>query len=132
MRALIFLRLTQITSCYAASVTQSGVTPVIMRAPNATTRFSSRSSNFLQFHPKSIPETISEGQTFLGGMPPDPHSRRATRALIAYWNPPFQNSRSATGMSPRLSSLLRAYAVAHPQALSHLRAPPPTHVKRHR
>ena len=31
-----------------------------------------------------------------GGMPPDPPSRRATRALIAYWNPPFENSRSAT------------------------------------
>ena len=30
-------------------------------------------------------------------MPPDPPSRRATRALIAYWNPPFENSRSATG-----------------------------------
>ena len=33
-----------------------------------------------------------------GGMPPDPPSRRATRALIAYWNPPFENSRSATGI----------------------------------
>ena len=35
-----------------------------------TTRFSSRSSNFLQFHHKSTPETVSEGQkskVFLGG-----------------------------------------------------------------
>ena len=30
-------------------------------------------------------------------MPLDPSNRRATRALIAYRNPPFQNSRSATG-----------------------------------
>ena len=41
MRALIFPRLTRITSCYAASVTRSGVTPLILRAPNITTRFSS-------------------------------------------------------------------------------------------
>ena len=60
MRAFIFPRLTWITSCYAASVIRSGVTPLILRAPNATTRFSTRSSNFLQFHPKSTPETISE------------------------------------------------------------------------
>ena len=31
-----------------------------------------------------------------GGMPPNPSSRRATRVLIGYWNPPFPNSRSAT------------------------------------
>ena len=54
----------------------------------------------LQFHPKNTPETISEGQKsriFLGGgMSPDPPSRRTTHTLIAYWNTPFQNSRSAT------------------------------------
>ena len=32
-----------------------------------------------------------------GRCPPDPPSRHAMHALIAYWNPPFQNSRFATG-----------------------------------
>ena len=67
MRALIFLRLTRITSCYAASATRSGVTPLILPAPNTATRFSSRSFNFLQFHPKNTPETILDGQNFPWG-----------------------------------------------------------------
>ena len=52
MRALIFPCLMWITSCFAASVTQSGVTPLILRASNATTRFSIRSSNFCNFTPR--------------------------------------------------------------------------------
>ena len=40
MRALTFPHLTRITSCYAASATRSGVTSLILRASNATTRFS--------------------------------------------------------------------------------------------
>ena len=95
MRALIFPRLRP-TRCFAASAAQSGVTPLIQRASNTTTRFSSRSSNF---HPKNTPETISEGQKSKiswGAMPPDPPSVHPTHTLIAYWNRPFQNSRSAT------------------------------------
>ena len=49
----------------------------------------------IQFHPKITPETISEGQKskiFLEGMP----QQAPYRAVIAYWNSPFQNSRSAT------------------------------------
>ena len=54
----------------------------------------------MQFHPKNTPETISIGQKskiFLGGggNAPRPPSRRATCALITYFNPPFQNSKSA-------------------------------------
>ena len=50
------------TSYFAVSAAQSGVTPLILQASNTTTRFSSRSSNFLQLHPKNTPETVSEGQ----------------------------------------------------------------------
>ena len=71
MRALIFPRLARITSCCAPSATRSGVTPLILRAcPNAATRFSLGRPTFCNFHPKSTPETISEGQNnkiFLGG-----------------------------------------------------------------
>ena len=56
----------------------------------------------------------------LRGMPPDPPSRRTTRALIAYWNPPFQNSRSATAMlsifpltSNDVSSVVHGYKCSH-------------------
>ena len=38
MRVLISLRLTRITSFFAASATRSGVTPLILRASNTTTR----------------------------------------------------------------------------------------------
>ena len=49
IRALIFLTL--ITSCFAA-VARSGVTPLILGVSNATTRFSSRSTNFCNFIPR--------------------------------------------------------------------------------
>ena len=49
MSVLIFLRLTQITSCFAASAARGKVTPLILRASNTTTRFSSRWSNFCSF-----------------------------------------------------------------------------------
>ena len=49
---------------------------------------------------KHTPETVSEGQkskNFHGEHhAPRPSSRRAMRALTAYWNPTFENSRSAT------------------------------------
>ena len=84
----------------AASAARNGVTPLIPRASNTTTRFRSKTSNFCNLN------TISEGQKSKkysgggggGGMPPDPPSWCATRALIAYWIPLFQNSRSATAM----------------------------------
>ena len=44
-------------------------------------------------------QKIKNHKIFLGDMPQDPPSRRATRALIAYWNPPFEKSRSATVQS---------------------------------
>ena len=42
MRALMW-----ITSCFEASAARSGVTPLILRASNTTTRFSSRSCNYI-------------------------------------------------------------------------------------
>jgi len=66
---------------------------------NTITRFSSRSSNFCNFTPRihqKRSQKVKNYKIFLGGMPPDPSIKRATRALIAYWNPPFKNSRSAT------------------------------------
>ena len=116
-----FLRLTRITNCYAVFAGQNGVTPSILQASNTKISFSSRSSNFLQFHPKNTPETISEGlksQIFLGegggwAMPPDPPSRRTTRALITYWNPPFQNSRSATDNSVQTITVAQGKQMLH-------------------
>ena len=104
MRALIFPHLTWITSCYVASATRSRVTPLILPAPNTTTRFSSRSFNFCNFTPRihqKWSQKVKKHTNFPEGggesMPPDPSNRCAMHALIAYWNPPFQNSRSATG-----------------------------------
>ena len=100
-RALISLRLTRITSCFANSAARSGVTPLILRASNTTTRFSSSSINqLLQFHLKITPETISEGQNSKisfrrwgwGGIPPDP--------LVASLN----DSKAATTLASRCSS----------------------------
>ena len=110
MRALIFPHRTRIIGCFAASMTRSGVTPLILRASNTTTRFSSRSSNFCNFTPRTHQKRSqvrnpkvrnvlrrSEIKNFPGGACPQaPPSRRPTHTLIAYWNPPFQNSRSAT------------------------------------
>ena len=83
----------RITICYAPSATRSGVTPLILRAsPNATIRFRLGRPTFCNFHPKSTPETISEGQKSLkfswGGIPPDPPSRHATR-FNRVLEPPF-------------------------------------------
>ena len=114
MRTLISPHLTWISSSFAASAAQRGVTPLILwdsntttrfssrssNDSNTTTRFSSRSSNVCNFTPRFAPETISEGQKskiFLGGgMPPDTPSWRATHALITHWNCPFLNSTFAT------------------------------------
>ena len=85
--------------CFAAEMGRRMIMPLTLRASNTTTRFSSRSSNFSQFHPKDTPETISRGQKSKiswGSMPPDPPSRHTLQALLEYWNPPLQNSRPAT------------------------------------
>ena len=100
MRALIFPCLTMITSCFAASAARSGVTLLIpVRALSTTTRFSSRSSSFCNFnqiiHQKQS-QKVRNPKFFIGGMPQDPFSRRATCALITYWSTPSQNSRSTT------------------------------------
>ena len=111
MGALIFPRLTRITSCFAASVARSGVTPLILRASNTTTRFSSRSSNFCNFIPRIHQKRSQKvrNPNFVcvcvcvcvwggGGACPQTPLAGALRALIAYWKPPFQNCRSATAL----------------------------------
>ena len=97
MRALIFPLLTR--------TTRSLCGPKQSHAFNAsnTTRFSSRLSNFCNFTPRIHQKqsqkvrnlNLSWGRVG-GGHASDPSSWHATHALIAYWNPPFQNSRSAT------------------------------------
>ena len=83
-----------VTCCFAASAAQNRVMPLILWASNTTTRFRSKTSNFCNFTPEY---TRNDLRSFSGGgMPPDPPSKRVTHTLIAYWNPPFQNSRSAT------------------------------------
>ena len=97
----IFPRLTRITSCYAASAAWSGVMPLIpVRALSTTTRFSSKSSSFCNFnqtiHQKRS-QKVRNRKIFMGAwLKPPPPSRPVMCALIAYWNPPSQNSRSAT------------------------------------
>ena len=69
-----------------------------LRASNTTTRFSSRLSNFYNFTPRlhqKRSQKVRNPKFSWGGMPPGPPSRRAMCSLIAYWNPPFQNLRSA-------------------------------------
>ena len=93
-----FPLLTWITCWFAASAARNGVTPLILWASN-TTRFSSKTSNFCNFTPtihQKRSQMVRNPNFFWVGMPPDPPSRLAMHALIAYWNSPFQNSRSAT------------------------------------
>ena len=100
-------RSTRITSCFAASAARSRVMPLILRAPNTTTRFSSRSVVQLfaisfqncttnNLKRSEIPNLVGRGadpQILLTG---------AMCALIAYWKPHFLNSRSATGLHCRI------------------------------
>ena len=82
---------------------------LILRAPNTTTRFSSRSSNFCNFTPRLLQkqsQKVKHSKISWEGMPPDPPSRHATHALIAYWNPPFQNSRSATDLDRTVATVI--------------------------
>ena len=87
--------------CFAASAALREVTPLILRASNTTTiRLAVDRPTFCNFTPRLHQKRSQEVKfSWGGGMPPDLPSRRATRALIAYWNPPFQNSRSATADS---------------------------------
>ena len=78
-RTLIFPRFTRITSCFAASAAG----PKLTISPQEYTRNNLRRP---------------EIQNFPGGACPQTPLASALRALIAYWNPPFQNSRSATGI----------------------------------
>ena len=64
-------------SCYAASATRSGVTPLILRGPNTTTRFSSSRPTFGNFttriHQKRSQKVFAAGGGGgWGGMPPAP------------------------------------------------------------
>ena len=84
--------------CSLCGPKRHGVTPLILRAPNTKISFSSKSSNFSNFTPR-IHQKWSQkvrNPKFSWGHAPRPYSRNATHAFIAYWNPPFQNSRSAT------------------------------------
>ena len=75
---------------------------LILRASNLKTRFSSWSSNFYNFTPRihqKRSQKVRNPKFSWGACPQTPPIRRPMRALIAYWNPPFQNSRSATGIS---------------------------------
>ena len=88
--------------CSLCGPRRSGVTPLILWASNTTTRFSSRPSNFCNFTPRIHQkqfQKVRNPKFFLGGHAPRPPSRHPTCALIAYWNPPFQNSRSATAIT---------------------------------
>ena len=108
MRALIFPHLTRITSRFTASVAQSGDTPLILRASNTTTRFSIRLSDFCNFTPRihqKRSHQVRNPKFSWGACSYRPSSRRPTCALITYWNPPFQNSRSATAHHPLHSFL---------------------------
>ena len=71
MRALIFLRLTRITNCFAAFAGRNGVTPSIQRASNTKISFSSRSS---RIHQKRSQKVRNPKFSWGGGgaMPPDP------------------------------------------------------------
>ena len=82
------------------SLWPDGVTPLILRASKTTTRFSSRSSNFLQFQPKNTPEKVKNPKFSWGGGGGPCLQTLPTCTLIAYWKPPFQNSRSATVTLP--------------------------------
>ena len=89
MRALIFPCLTRITSCFVASVAQSGFAPLNLQTSNTTTRFNNRLSNFCNFTPRihqKQSQKLRNPKIFLGGIPPSPPSRRST----AYWNPLFK------------------------------------------
>ena len=50
--AISMRTLMRITRCFAAFEARSGVTPLILRASNTTTRFSNRSSSFCNFTPR--------------------------------------------------------------------------------
>ena len=67
----------------ADSATWNEVMPLILRASN-TTRFSSRSSNFLQFHHKNTTETISEIQNLPRGVCLQIPLAEALCALLSY------------------------------------------------
>ena len=85
---------------------------LILRASNTTTRFSSRSSNFYNFTPRihqKRSQKVRNPKFSWGDMPPDPPSKHATRALIAYWNPPSQNSRSATAIGQHFTQIYNIY-----------------------
>ena len=63
--------------------------------------FRSKTFNFCNFTPRihqKRSQKVRNPKNFLGCKPPDPPSRRASCALIAYWNPPFKNPRSAIAM----------------------------------
>ena len=78
IRALIFPLLTQITSCFAASATQNGVTLLIPWASNTTTMFSSKTSNFYNFTPRIHKKQSQVGNPKIfwkGVMPPHPPSK---------------------------------------------------------
>ena len=114
MRMLISPHLMWISSSFAASAAQRGVTPLILwdsntttrfssrssNNSNTTTRFSSRSSNVCNFtprlHQKRSQKVRNPKFSWGGGMPPDPPSWRAMHALITHWNCPFLNSTFAT------------------------------------
>ena len=57
----------RITSCFAASVAQSGVKPLILRASNPTTRFSSRSSSFCNLTLRIHQKRSQKSKILLGG-----------------------------------------------------------------
>ena len=86
--------------CSLCGLKQSHPYNNILRASNTTTRFSTRSIvQLLQyFIPRLHQKRSQKVRNLPGGMPPDSPNRHATCILIAYWNPLFQNSRSATAL----------------------------------
>ena len=68
---------------------------LIMPASNTTTRFSSIGRPSFAIFPQ-VYNLRGWIQHFLGKHATRPLSKRATHVLFAYWNPSFQNSRSAT------------------------------------
>ena len=80
------------TVTIAASAAQSGVTPLILQASNTTNQVQQQVVQFLQFHPKIMPETISEGQKskiFLGDHAPRPPQKACCERFNHILEPPF-------------------------------------------
>ena len=102
-RLYISQRLTQITSCFAASGAWSGVTPLLLQASSTRTKFSSRCKSNLcnltqRLHQTQSQKARNQKKNFFWewgvGIPlpqtPLHAGMLCTYALTTYWNPLFK------------------------------------------